>query len=59
MSKNKKKFNIGINNVIDKIKICRFVLTILDKLFAEINPPDETVVKARLKESKKRISAKL
>jgi hypothetical protein len=56
MSKNKKKLNIGINKAIDRVKIWKFVLRMFDKLLTDINPPADTVVRARLKESKKRIS---
>ena len=36
----------------DKTKICKLSLTILDKLFVGRNPPDDIVVKARLNASK-------
>ena len=47
----KKKLNIGNNKVIDNTKICKLVSIISDKFSAGINPPEDIVVKARLKES--------
>ena len=43
----------------DNIKTCKSLLTILDKLSIGINPPEDIVVKARLKASKRRISINL
>ena len=45
--------------MIDKIKICKSVSIILDKLSVGIKPPEDIVVKAKLKESRSRISIKL
>ena len=59
MSWNKKKLNIGNNNVSDKIKICKLFIIILDKSFAGTNPPEDIIVKARLNASKSLISTKL
>ena len=59
ISCNKKKLNIGNNKEIDKAKICESVFIILDKLLDGINPPEETEVNDRLKESKSLIPAKL
>ena len=56
---NKKKLKIGNNKVIDKTKICRLVSIILDKLFVGMKPPEDIVVKARLKESSSLIPIKL
>ena len=55
----KKKLNIGNNKAIDKAKICNLVSIILDKFSVGINPPEDIVVKARLKESKSLILIKL
>jgi hypothetical protein len=55
----KKKLNIGNNKVIDKTKTCRLVSMILDKLSVGINPPEDIVVKARLKASRSLTSIKL
>ena len=43
----------------DKINVCKFVSIIFDKFSVGINPPEDTVVKARLNESKSLISVKL
>ena len=59
MSCNKKKLNIGNNKVIDKTKVCKSVSIMLDKFSVGIKPPDDIVVKAKLKASKSRISNKL
>ena len=48
----KKKLNIGNNKVIDKTKICISLFIILDKFSSGINPPEDIVVKARLKASR-------
>ena len=40
----------NINN--DKIIICEFSLTIFDRSFAGKKPPDDIIVKAKLRESK-------
>ena len=45
--------------MIDKIKICKSVSMILDKLSDGINPPEDIVVKARLKASRSLISIRL
>jgi hypothetical protein len=58
-SYNKKKLNIGNNKVIDKTKICKLVSIILDKLSVGMKPPEDIVVKARLKASRSRIPIKL
>ena len=50
-SYNKKKLSIGNNKVIDKIKICKLVSKILDKLSVGMKPPADTVVKAKLNAS--------
>tara|TARA_B100001013_G_scaffold222762_1_gene136165 strand:+ start:1209 stop:1427 length:219 start_codon:yes stop_codon:yes gene_type:complete len=55
----KKKLNIGINKVIDNTKICKLVSMILDKFSVGINPPEDIIVKAKLKESKSLTSIKL
>jgi hypothetical protein len=55
----KKKLNIGNNKVIDKTKICKLVSIMLDKLSVGMKPPEDIVVKARLKASRSRISTKL
>ena len=55
----KKKLNIGNNRVIDKTKICRLLPIIFDKLSVGIKPPEDIVVKARLKASRRRISIRL
>ena len=52
MSWIKKKLNIGNNKVIQKTKICKLFVKILDKLSSGINPPEEILVKAKLKASK-------
>ena len=59
MSWIKKKLNIGNNKVIEKTKICKLFVRILDKLSSGINPPEEILVKARLKASKSLRSIKL
>ena len=51
-SYNKKKLNIGNNKLIEKIKICISSFKILDRLSFGINPPEDIVVKAKLKESR-------
>ena len=56
---NKKKLNIGNSKVIDNTKVCKLVFITSDKLLAGINPPDDIVVKARLKASNNLISIKL
>ena len=45
--------------MIDKTKICRLVSIILDKFSVGIKPPEDIVVKARLKASRSRISIKV
>ena len=55
----KKKLNIGNNKVIDKTKICRLLPRISDKLFIGINPPEDMLVKAKLKASSSLKSIKL
>tara|TARA_Y100000590_G_C15056035_1_gene764497 strand:+ start:328 stop:546 length:219 start_codon:yes stop_codon:yes gene_type:complete len=55
----KKKLNIGNNKVIDKIKVCNLVSMIFDKFAVGINPPEDIVVKAKLKESKSLTSIKV
>ena len=55
----KKKLNIGNNKVIDKTKTCSLVSMILDKFSVGINPPEDIVVKAKLKESKSLTSIKV
>ena len=54
-----KKLNIGNNKVSDKIKIWKLLIVIVERLFFERNPPDDTIVKAKLNESKSLIFAKL
>ena len=58
-SYSKKKLKIGNNKVIDNTKIWEFVTIILDKLAVGIKPPDDIVVKARLKASSNLMSIKL
>ena len=58
-SYNKKKLNIGNNRVIDNTKICKLVVIISDKLSDGINPPEDIVVKARLKAARSLISINL
>ena len=55
----KKKLNIGNNKVIDKTKICKLLPKISDKLFIGINPPEDMLVKAKLKASSNLKSIKL
>ena len=55
----KKKLNIGNNKVIDKIKVCNLVSMIFDKFTVGINPPEDIVVKAKLKQSKSLTSIKV
>ena len=43
---------MGNNKHIDKMNICKLLLVILFNEFLERNPPDDTVVKAKLNESK-------
>ena len=45
--------------MIDKIKICKLLLKILDKLLLGIKPPEDIVVKAKFNESNNLIFAKL
>tara|TARA_B100000686_G_C15913178_1_gene535923 strand:- start:53 stop:265 length:213 start_codon:yes stop_codon:yes gene_type:complete len=59
MSCNKKKLNIGNNNVVAKIKICKSLCMKFDKLSVGINPPEDIVVKARLKASSSLMSTRL
>ena len=59
ISCNKKKLNIGNKRVIATTKICRSLPTILDNSFDGINPPEDIVVKAKLKELKSLISTML
>tara|TARA_B100001123_G_scaffold370080_1_gene432238 strand:+ start:293 stop:478 length:186 start_codon:yes stop_codon:yes gene_type:complete len=42
---------MGNRKVIDKIKICKSFFNMSDKLLLGINPPEDMVVKAKLKES--------
>ena len=58
-SYNKKKFKMGNNKVNEKTKIWKLFNRILDKLLSGINPPEEIVVKAKLKESSNLKSIKL
>ena len=55
-SKIRKKLKIGINKVNDKTNICKSLEIILDKVLVGINPPEEIVVKDKLKASKSLIS---
>ena len=59
MSYSKKKLNMGIIKVIDKIKIWRSFSIILNKLVSGMKPPDEIIVNDRLKASKRRKSARV
>ena len=43
----------------DKIKICKSFLTILDKFFSGMKPPDDIVVNARWRESNSLILVKV
>ena len=59
ISWNIKKLKIGNNKVIEKIKICKLFLKILDKSLSGINPPEDMFVKAKLNESSSLKSTKL
>ena len=59
ISCNKKKLNIGNNKVIAKMNICKSLIKMLDKLSFGKKPPEDTLEKARLTESKSLKSIKL